>query len=222
MFSRYTTPQMLSTNYFNNLQLISIISKKSKTNYLFFNKINKYIFLNQIIMLRYYTFLQKTQQKYLNPLNYLITLNFKRLRFFPNFKNTKGVNFSSLSLGLLSKFFRKGKFFLKSKIVYLSLTNFFRKLLLFSGVKFFFLQINRNPQYFLEIISTLLEPVINIYTNPFNSQYSINESTLNQPFIFQSILFTNSKPYGKVKVKQKGRLKRKIQNRIIKLNKILD
>ena len=168
---------------------------------------------------QYYTFFNNNSKK---PISYLISLNFKRLRFFPGFKTTSGTNFAHLSLGLLSSFFRKGKFFIKSKISYLSLASFFRKLLIFSGIKTFFLQINRNPKYFLEILNTLLEPVISSYKNPFNINATINEQTWNPSFVFHSVIFTNSKPYGKVKVKQKGRLKRKISSRIIKLNRVLD
>ena len=111
----------------------------------------------------------------LNPVIYLLSLNFKRLRFFPGFKTTKGVDFTHLSLGLLNSYFRKGKFFLKSKIVYLALASFFRKILIFSGIKTFFLHVNRNPKYFLEILNTLLEPVINTYQNPFNAAKHVNE-----------------------------------------------
>ncbi len=156
------------------------------------------------------------------PVNYLLSLNFKRLRFFPGFKTTRGIDFTHLSLGLLNSYFRKGKFFLKSKIVYLALASFFRKLLIFSGIKRFFLQINRTPKYFLEILNTILEPVINFYRNPFNSSKFINEQQWSPSFFFHSVIFTNPKPYGKVKVKQRGRLKRKINSRIITINRVLD
>jgi len=106
--------------------------------------------------------------------------------------------------------------------VYLALASFFRKLLIFSGIKRFFLQINRTPKYFLEILNTILEPVINFYRNPFNSNKFINEQQWSPSFFFHSVIFTNPKPYGKVKVKQKGRLKRKINSRIITINRVLD
>jgi len=111
----------------------------------------------------------------INPITYLLSLNFKRLRFFPGFKTTNGIDFAHLSLGLLNSYFRKGKFFLKSKIVYLALANFFRKLLIFSGIKSFFLHVNRTPKYFLEILNTVLEPVVSVYQNPFNVDSLINE-----------------------------------------------
>ena len=167
----------------------------------------------------YYKFFVFLKHK---PSKYLLSLNFKRLRFFPNFKTTKGVTFSFLSLGLINTFFQKGKFFLKSKLVYLVVTNFLRKLLLFSGIKLFFLHINRTPKYFLEILSTLLEPVVSLYQNPFNSSKIINEQLWDPQFQFHSVIFTTTKAYGKIKVKQRGRLKRKIASRILSVNRVLD
>ena len=167
----------------------------------------------------YYKFFMFLKYK---PNQYLLSLNFKRLRFFPNFRTTYGVTFGSLSLGLLNKFFQKGKFFLKSKLVYLAVANFFRKLLIFSGITNFFLHVNRTPKYFLEILSTLLEPVVNLYNNPFNTTKITNEQSWNPQFQFHSVIFTNTKAYGKVKVKQKGRLKRKIASRIFTVNRVLD
>ena len=125
-----------------------------------------------LISQQYYSFLNNNSRR---PVSYLLSLNFKRLRFFPGLKTTNSIDFAHLSLGLLSSFFRKGKFFIKSKISYLSLASFFRKLLIFSGIKTFFLQINRNPKYFLEILNTILEPVISPYKNPFNINAIINE-----------------------------------------------
>lgn len=187
--SNPTLLKMLKTNkyllYTNNLNLLSFFDKININNSkriinntqstLNFSLTLKKSSLLLMTNTNFYIFLQTLIPVYIKTTNYIISLNFKRLRFFPNFKNLKGINFTNLSLGLLNSFFNKGKFFLKSKIVYLALTNFFRKLLLFSGIKFFYLHINRNPKFFLEILSTLINPVISLYTNPFNVQSKINE-----------------------------------------------
>ena len=221
------TPQLLKS-YQNNLVLLNYTKFKylpqlntSSTGILFQN-------IHSFILLRVnYFFTHKLYYKFFaipsrKPTSYLLSLNFKRLRFFPGFRTTGNIDFTHLSLGLLSSYFRKGKFFLKSKIVYLALASFFRKLLIFSGIKMFFLHINRSPKYFLEILNTILEPVISTYRNPFNSAKVINEQQWDPSFIFHSVIFTNPKPYGKIKVKQRGRLKRKISSRVISLNRILD
>jgi hypothetical protein len=70
-------------------------------------------------------------------------------------------------------------------------------------------------------MSTINDSVINIYKNPF-SENLITEKEINNPFIFPVIVFTNNKPYGFMKSKQKGRLKRKISRRLTILNRVLD
>jgi hypothetical protein len=158
----------------------------------------------------------------INPVHqYILFLNFKRLRFFPSLRTLQNEIFTSLSLGLLAKYFNKGKFFIKSKIVYLVTALFLRKILLFANFKKLNLVINRKPKYFHEILNTLSESSISTYKNPFDSSW-VNESASPRAFVFPYILFTNNKSYGATKVKQKGRLKRKISKKIVAINKILD
>ena len=75
--------------------------------------------------------------------------------------------------------------------------------------------------YFKEIMSTINDPVVSIYKNPFSNQL-MNEKEINNPFSFPLIIFTNNKSYGFMKEKQKGRLKRKIARRLTLINKVLD
>jgi hypothetical protein len=164
-----------------------------------------------------YAFLQAPQKIY----NYVLLLNFKRLRFFPNLRTRQNEILTSLSLGLFAKYFNKGKFFLKSKIVYLVVSLFLRKIMLFANFRKLILIINRKPKYFHEILNALSETSIAIYKNPFDNSWT-NEAKLFNPFQFPYILFTNNKPYGAMKLKQRGRLKRKINRKIILINKILD
>lgn len=153
--------------------------------------------------------------------NYVLMLNFKRLRFFPLIRTTKNVIFTSLSLGLLAKFFQKGKFFLKSKIAYLVTAVFLRKILLFSNFSNLILLINKKPRYFNEILNSLSTSSIATYVHPFQNT-TVNEVSDTSRFIFPYIVFTHNKPYGRVKTKQRGRLKRKISKKIVQINKILD
>ena len=79
----------------------------------------------------------------------------------------------------------------------------------------------KTPLYFKEIMSAVNDPVVNVYKNPFTNG-TVNEKEIANNFSFPIIVFANNKPYGKVKVKQKGRLKRKISRRVTILNKVLD
>jgi hypothetical protein len=150
-----------------------------------------------------------------------LALNFTRHRFFPTIRTVMGETYFSLSLGLLSKFLLKGKSFTKSKTVFILLASFLRKILLFSSFKNLYLFVNKTPLYFKEIMSTINDSVINIYKNPFSDNI-IAEKEITNPFLFPVIVFTNNKPYGFMKSKQKGRLKRKISRRLTMINRVLD
>jgi hypothetical protein len=122
---------------------------------------------------------------------------------------------------MLSKFFQKNKAFLKTKTMYLLLVSFLRKVLLFSSFKYLILTIIKTPLYLKEMLTTLNNPVTKVYQNPFND-VEINEKTILNPFKFSFIMFLNNKPFTPLKLKKKGRLKRKISKRITLLNKIID
>ena len=190
-----------------------------------------HINLNVIKLSRYYMYISSrtflfTQGLVANKLPKLINpailiLNFRKSRFFPSLTNLKGRLFSTMSLGMFSKFFNKGKSFIKNKSVFLLIAGFLRKLILFSEIKGAMLQVKRVPLYFKEILSALHDPVVSFYKNPFTGQI-INESEEKNTFKFTSFMFINNKPYGKVKNKQKGRLKRKITKRLISINRMVD
>jgi hypothetical protein len=160
------------------------------------------------------------RRQFYNPTKAL-SLNFTRGRFFPTLRTVLGETYFFLSLGLLSKFLLKGKSFTKSKTVFILLASFLRKVLLFSSFKNLYLFVNKTPLYFKEIMSTINDSVINIYKNPFSNNL-VTEKDLPNPFVFPVIVFTNNKPYGFMKTKQKGRLKRKVAKRLIMINRVLD
>lgn len=151
----------------------------------------------------------------------ILSLNYTRARFFPVVRTVSGDNYVSLSLGLFAVMFNKGKSFIRSKSVFMSAVGFLRKVLLFSSVREFLLIVQKTPQYLQETLAALNEPVVNVYKDPFG-EVIINEKNLPQKFHFSMFLFKNNKPYGTVKVKQRGRLKRKIAKRIISMNRVLD
>jgi uncharacterized membrane protein SpoIIM required for sporulation len=105
--------------------------------------------------------------------------------------------------------------------MYLLLASFLRKVLLFSSFKILYFIITKTPVYLKEMMSTLNDPVVSIYKNPFTGEF-VDEKSFQTPFKFSMFLFLNNKPYGKIKVRKKGRLKRKITKRLVLLNRITD
>ena len=129
--------------------------------------------------------------------------------------------YTFISLGMVAKKYNKRKAFAKTKIVFMSTSNFLRKILLFISFQQFILFVKKIPRYLKEILNTINNPVISLYKHPFNNTI-INENNFKNPFKFLLFIFSNNKPYGFLKVRKKGRLKRKISKKIIMLNRILD
>jgi hypothetical protein len=127
-----------------------------------------------------------------------------------------------LSLGIISKLLNKGKAFIKNKLVFLILAGFLRKVLMFSGIKDLSLVIKHIPLYLQDILNIINSPVINTYKNPYNNNLLVDETFLNNVFYFNFFLFYNNKSYTFQKSKKKGRIKRKISKRVIKLNRVVD
>ena len=210
-----------SYNYKNYFKKYLLVSKKMKNK----EKLNKIQAHTKVFMFLSIKPLQlipfyKNKNRYHNTKKTL-ALNFKRNRFFPTLRTLKGENYLFLSLGMFMKFFQKNKSFLKTKTMYLLLTSFLRKVLLFSTFKNLVLTISKIPVFLKEILNTLNDPVTNFYKSPF-SEATINEKVLINPFKFSLIMFLNNKSFGQMKLKKKGRLKRKISKRITLLNRMVD
>jgi hypothetical protein len=159
--------------------------------------------------------------RHFTPRPKVLALNYPRSRFFPVIRTLEGSTYLALSLGMFAVMFNKGKSFLRNKSVFMAAVGFLRKILLFSSISEFILIVQKTPQYLQETLAALNEPVVNIYKDPFGLDLIV-EKQLPPRFSFSMFLFQNNKPYGTVKVKQKGRLKRKIAKRIVSMNRVLD
>lgn len=154
-------------------------------------------------------------------LSKVLTLNFKRKRFFPLIRDLPGTTFFNTSLGILSKYLQKGKFFTKKKVVFLLVASLIRKMLIYSSLRDLILMIKRTPMYLQEILSLINNPVSSLYNDPFTKK-EVVESKLKNNFYFRNIIFTTTKAYGPLKTKNKGRLKRKISKKLILIGRVTD
>ena len=165
------------------------------------------------------TFFIKTNSHFFNNKKILM-LNYKRSRFFPNIQDMNKT-YLSLSLGMFSKFFNKGKSFIKNKSNFLVIAGFLRKVLTYTSIKNLILIVKRNPLFLQEILSNINQPVISNYKHPFNDNL-VDEILFNKPFYFFIFIFINSKKYTFMKIRKKGRVKRKILKKVVKVNKLID
>ena len=167
-----------------------------------------------------YSFLKsRNQTKFIK---YVLMFNFKRKRFFPSlFEPSKGSYFF-LSLGMIASRYNRGKSNITSKLNYLTTASLVRKLLLFTNLKQIMFIIKNNPTYLSELISTIFKHSIRQYVNPYDKITIEDEKFIKLNLKISHLLFVHNKPYSFMKEKKKGRLKRKIQKKVILKNRVLD
>jgi len=130
-----------------------------------------------------------------------------------------------LQTGLLLKFFRHKKSIKKTKTAKVLLFKYLRKLLNLMMIRTLSLYVRGSPKNFPELIRVLRKPFTHTYTNPF-TKLQVDETTVQSPhfprFKFIQLFFVKLTPFGKMKTKPRGRLKRRIRKKIVKMNNIPD
>ena len=152
----------------------------------------------------------------------ILLLNFKRFRFFPSLLINTGETYTNASLGIFSKAFMKNKAFLKNKINFILLAKLLRKILIHTNYQNFVLLIKKVPKYFTEILYNIYNTSVTFYKHPFLN--SIVDEKRQETVLLKTsyIYFLNNKAHTVLKKRKKGRLKRKITRKLIKLNLISD
>ena len=117
--------------------------------------------------------------------------------------------------------FLKPKSFKKSKTLYLLVGSFLRKIFLYTDLYRFNLCVKRKPLYLQEIVNSFFNPSTSIYKHPFN-QSLVFEKYLKLSFKIPYYIFISNKNFSYQKPKLKGRLKRRIKKRLVKINNVLD
>jgi hypothetical protein len=133
------------------------------------------------------------------------------------------INFLGLSTGLFIKFYEKKKSLKKTKTIKFLLIRFLRKILLISKINNLIFKIKKKPIYFLELLNLLNQRIIHKFLNPCENKF-IDETVKPKinPFRFIFFIFLKNISYSKLKLKKKGRIKRKILRKIILNNKLID
>jgi hypothetical protein len=197
--------------------------------------IKKYLFFNSTVttfLAIYHVLTFKTFYnffKFINQFNmsrkdsyYSVYFNFRSNKFFISILNSKGRLYTSLSVGLFLKFFQNKKSLKKNKLFKLLLSKYLRKLLIVSNIKNIYLYIKRTPTHIYEICNLLTSPLPKPFFNPLKGVSVIESNEKHYNLNIRYIYFSKIKSYTSMKVCRKGRLKRKIQKRILKSNRITD
>lgn len=160
------------------------------------------------------------------PISFKLLFNFKKHYLYITLLDHKNNIIFSLHTGLFLKFFEYKKSLKKSKSLKILLVRYLRKLFILSGVRTFTLYIKQTSDQLNKLLQVLQKPINHPFTDPLTGLI-INEelgksARRDQFFHFLHIVFFKNKPYGSMKTKKTGRLKRKIRRLVIKANRIID
>lgn len=181
--------------------------------------------LTKTLFLYNHLYDKKSHLKSQQPL-YKLLFKFKKAYFHITLLDSNNRIFFSLHTGLFLRYFNYKKSLKKSKSFKLLLMRYLRKLLLITGINNFNLYIRESSSNLSKLLRVLQKPLSHPFVDPFtNTTIVENSSTKNRQsaiFNFIYIIFFKTKPYGFMKTKKVGRIKRKIRRKVMKLNNILD
>jgi hypothetical protein len=157
-----------------------------------------------------------------------LSLNFLRNKFFPSLLYIQS-NFTkesapllTLSLGLLAKSFGLKKSLKSSKQNYLSVASFLKRTLIYIGNHNIDIIVKGVPKYVKDIFSTIFGRSDKILTNPFTDKVSTDSFLKSSKISFSKVYFVKPYDYSNLKVKKKGKPKRKIAKKLYKVNNVID
>lgn len=102
------------------------------------------------------------------------------------------------------------------------MAKYLRKVFLLINLRSIDLFLVSAPTMLGEIIHYLFEPLQKPFTNPFTSRL-IDETTFRYKFFYINYIYMlKTTPYNYLKTKKKGRIKRKVLRRLVKLNEKVD
>jgi hypothetical protein len=158
----------------------------------------------------------------------VLLLNFKRNKFFPavlgvDAKTPKRTTLLSLSLGVLNKAHGLKKSLKTAKPSYLRLSEFLRNCLLSLGKTNVDFLVRGTPKYLKELLSEFLKKSDKNVENPFAAGSLLGSRLLlGHSISTNDLTFSAPYPYKSQKVKKKGRVKRKILKKVVKVNRMVD
>lgn len=233
-FLNYTITESLVEFFPYSTLSFLLIHKRNRVSYLYPNLLVLSITHNWLKFYHYYSFLwdqprldlffmkQKYYLRNLSIPHYQLILTFRQGKLFVNLLNKYKLNYLHLSLGLFSRFFSTQKAFKKNKILKIVLAKYLRKLLLLTQLNFIDLFVKSSPFMLLEILTYLFEPLQKVFKDPLSGRLFDETRFKYKDFSLNYIYFSQSRQYNFLKIRKKGRIKRKLQKKLVKLNKKVD
>ena len=124
-----------------------------------------------------------------------------------------------VSAGIFTRYFFFQKSVKKSKALKLVMARFTRKMIIMLDLCNIILLVRGLPFMLENLISTLLSPLRHPFTSPLLGNVFDEVNTAGKSLSVSSLIFFNIKPFGLIKTRLRGRIKRKIRRRIYRLNR---
>jgi hypothetical protein len=135
----------------------------------------------------------------------------------------KQTSLLSLSLGILNKAYGFKKSLKVAKPSYLRLSEFLRNCTLSLGKTSVNFLVRGTPKYLKELLSEFLKKSDKNIENPFAAGSLLSPRLLlGQSISTNNLTFSAAYPYKSQKIKKKGRVKRKILKKVVKVNRMVD
>ena len=153
-----------------------------------------------------------------------LTLSFRKNQLFLHLQDLKKRDYCFASLGFFIKFFAKKKSLKKNKIMKFLLAKFIRKLFIISNILVTNLIVRGLPTNLSEMLVFINQPLRHKFIDPEDGSI-IDESKIKvggYRIKFNYIIFIKNKAFGFVRLRQKGRIKRKLVRKLTKRGKITD
>ena len=136
----------------------------------------------------------------------------------------EGITHFNITVGALMRYFQNRKSLRKHKVLRVILARILRKMLMILKFKFIQLKLRGIPVHLDLFMKTLFEPLNRPFTDPL-SGIEIDETKIKQPRLLVNWYgpdILRAKPYGYQKTRKKGRIKRKIRRKLVKLVRLVD
>lgn len=157
------------------------------------------------------------------PFKHFVRFRFKgpRLTLTLTDENIRETHFF-LSPGLLLKYFQRQKALKKTKTLKFLLMKFLRKLLVILKLKYVVLHFKGVPVLIELLLQVLYQPISHPMRDPLSNRIIDETDHWVRDLNISKIMFVNPKPFGYLKTRKKGRIKRKIRRKIIRSSNVVD
>ena len=162
-------------------------------------------------------------------IEHILRFRFNKARLHVILEDSKKHNTHFFTTpGLFIRYFQGKKSLKKNKALKYLMARFLRKMLLVLNLESVGLVTKGVPVNLDKLLTAIFKPLSHPFTNPLTGDV-INESDSTRPrkkekgnIGISSVTFFAPKPFSYQKTRKRGRIKRKIQRRLVRMNKVID